>query len=375
PPRPPKPPGPPERMRRDSEADGRKGPIRFYLDKPGDDNGPARFEVRVFRDGDGGPSPDYLINRLHVENAEGEPHVFLYREGKDGKPEKVEGRTEGDESVIELEDGRIHVRSLRGPEPANLKPRRPVPPLPPGDPAKAHRISRVVTLEIDGKQVPVVVEEHFNVEKGPAKDITVRVLPKAPPGTEVWPVPKEKSSGDRGRATRGPEREGLPEEVREEVEKAHREAERQAEKLREESEAVRERAEAIRREIEEAFRERERALEQTIHRLREQLDEARSAEEAAREDEPERRADEERREADEAAREAEDEARQAEDEAREAEDEAREEREEAEESKEQPEENETAAARPAAVGEAVGTESSNSGTYGDLFAILAGAFR
>lgn len=138
----------------------------FILRRPNPDGGPARFEVRVLRMDKEGTEPERLIERLHVENADGQPRIFLLRQGQDGKPEKVEGKSDGDETVIRTEEGEIHVRPLR-----------------------EHRRETVVMMEIDGKQVPVVVEEDSDDVFGPKKSVRVRIAKPARPGEDVRPNP------------------------------------------------------------------------------------------------------------------------------------------------------------------------------------------
>jgi hypothetical protein len=57
-----------------------------------------------------------------------------------------------------------------------------------------------VTLDIDGKEVPVVVEEFRESEKGPAKEIRVRVLKDAPKGAAG--VYSDPAAGERTRQAR-----------------------------------------------------------------------------------------------------------------------------------------------------------------------------
>lgn len=119
PPEGPKPPHPPKPPHLESKFDGPHGghgphkPQVFIKEFRGDGKGPERFEVRVFKDHElKGPGPEKFVKRLDIEKVEGKPKVFFFREGKGGKPERVEGKPKGEQHVIELEEGRIHVRPL-----------------------------------------------------------------------------------------------------------------------------------------------------------------------------------------------------------------------------------------------------------------------
>lgn len=165
PPMPKGPPGEPGELRLEARQHDGFGDM-FILRKPNPDGGPARFEVRVLRMDKDGTEPERLIERLHVENADGQPRIFLFREGQDGKPEKVEGKSDGDETVIKTEEGEIRVRPLH----------------------KYHR-QTAATVNIDGKEMPAVVEEDSDDPLSPKKELRVRILKPAPPGSDVRPNP------------------------------------------------------------------------------------------------------------------------------------------------------------------------------------------
>lgn len=79
--------------------------------------------------------------------------------------------------------------------PLQTPPKQATPPSPPpvpltGDATKATNISRVTTLDIDGKKVEVVIEEIRDPDsKGPAKELRLRMLRESPEGTEVFSDP------------------------------------------------------------------------------------------------------------------------------------------------------------------------------------------